>query len=453
MNDRYRPARIAAGAAIIGAALSISLTQIAMALCVLLAAVACLRNRRGFTTPVFNIKSFYANLSGPVWLAGGLLFAWLATAYGAHRYGPHRSLPGSAPGELFDVVHFGFGLLVFGLIRAAPPGDRILKTSLEIFCWVLLLSGLVACFSEFRLARLVMGHGFEASAANRPQHDLALPFGIRLFRPVGFMNTRLTYAGLLVLVLPLLWGHFSRSMGPFRAAQILVCLFLLAVNGTRSAWLGAMLASGFIFAFSLKFFRLWEMRSLRFGLVAAGLIVLSAAFLFPRGDLERQTDFQRSVIWVGAAELIRAHPLLGTGPGNFRERTLEWRAEFLEEHPQTLYWIHLTPAGHAHNDFLHLSAVGGLPAGFLFLCLAAACMLAARRLTAAGENQEPWRFVFLGMAGFFGAGLFQCYFQDDEVVIVFWILIACAAGFAGRRLTGSENERPYTGPADQLVER
>ena len=31
--------------------------------------------------------------------------------------------------------------------------------------------------------------------------------------------------------------------------------------------------------------------------------------------------------------------------------------------------------------------------------------------------------LFYGLVGFFFAGLFQCYFQDDEVVIVFWYLL------------------------------
>jgi O-antigen ligase len=248
----------------------------------------------------------------------------------------------------------------------------------------------------------------------------------------------------LVLVLPILWGDMLRHLMRFasnrqldasallvRGSQAVIAVFLLYVNGTRSAVVGAGVALLFGLPIVIGIVPArFAVRLLRPGILAgmAGtgallLIVSVLGFAFGKHrlayvDFGRHTDFQRAVIWNGSGELIADHPLLGVGPGNFRAATLDWRRSFLQQEPHTLYWIYLTPSGHAHNDLLHLAVVGGLPGGLLFLGLALACVLAGR----SGTPTRRW--FFLGTAGFFIAGLFQCYFQDDEVAAVFWMLIA-----------------------------
>lgn len=466
--DPYRPARWLAGLTLIATALSISLTQIGMALTTLCGALLFLRSHLRDSsngTGLVDLRRPGKYFTGPfarILLVGLLLFGWLALIGLYHRWraGP---APGR-PGELLDAGLFLFAPVFYLAARGAPPGDTILRRCLEILIWTLLLSGLAASFSEIRLARLFMGYGFEFSAANRPQHPLGVlnipGLNLAVYRPVGFMNTRLTFAGLLILLLPFLAGEsLIRILNWFRGEtydrkpsnilirplQTILALLVLGLNGTRSAWLGA--AAGILFSIPILITiifardderpvisRSWSplARAVVIGLPAVIAVLL---FLFLRNQpgetlanrLGRHTDFQRQIIWAGTGEIIAGRPLLGAGPGRFRQATLAWRREFLREEPQTMYWVQLTPSGHAHNDLLHLSAVGGLPAGLLFLALAALCLHAARSAT---RNGECWRLLFSGTAAFFVAGLFQCYFQDDEVVALFWMIIALAGARA-----------------------
>lgn len=79
----------------------------------------------------------------------------------------------------------------------------------------------------------------------------------------------------------------------------------------------------------------------------------------------------------------------------------------------------MTQRGHAHNDYFHLTAVFGGPQGILYLLLFGTILYTLLN----GNIPKKIRFMTYGLVGFFLSGLLQCYFQDDEVLIVFYFLL------------------------------
>jgi len=74
-------------------------------------------------------------------------------------------------------------------------------------------------------------------------------------------------------------------------------------------------------------------------------------------DLGGVYEGGRVYIWKNSLKIIEDHPLFGVGPENF--------AEAYEQHlPENIPEIR--KHGHAHNDFLHVAAVAGLPGLILF---------------------------------------------------------------------------------------
>ena len=151
--------------------------------------------------------------------------------------------------------------------------------------------------------------------------------------------------------------------------------------------------------------------------------------------VERHTDYARPILWTQAADFAAAHPLTGVGPGNFERAGEAYRAQFIQRYPHTWYFLKNTPRGHAHNDLLHLSAVGGVPAGLAYLLLLAA--IAAFLMTRPAGS--PAFAAAAGTVALFFAGLAQCYFQDDEVSVLFWGLLGLASALQGREAPCSEN--------------
>lgn len=471
-----RAAAWSAACAIVMMAISISMTQIFVGFTMLFFVLHLMGPARSSYGGAGAINSrSLKRLPPPPLVAGFLLFSLLLVSMLVHlTTGPNplTYFGRAARGELSDLPLFLFGFIVYLIARDERDG-LLLRQAIWIFALILILSGLVALFTEFRLAKILTGHGFIPSVANRPQHPAFALFGIRLYRPIGFMNTRLTYAGLLVMILPFLLVHRMGGQSPhgqptdgpptdgqptdglqtddqrpdeanrqrngiLRAVSPLLFLagvLLLFMNNTRSAQLGMLPTTG---AALLLLLPIRRKIFLRFAGVLVIMVVLFLAGVIAAGRGERglnlirtvllrDTDAFRPIIWSGSGALIMEHPLFGVGPGNFEVKTLRWRDDFVLRHPRTWYFVQNTPRGHAHNDLLHLSAVGGLPAGLTFLALISLIVLALQRSPPGIPTA-----LLLGALALFPAGLFQCYFQDDEVIVLFWVLLAIALSRGNR---------------------
>ncbi len=367
--------------------------------------------------------------------------------------------------ELNDFPLMLFGLLVYFQSRQ-KENQRWFLLCLQIFIYLLLLSGAAAVFSQHRLAKIFTGSAPFGSASNRPQHP-AFRIGEWIFyRPIGFMNTRLTYAGLLILILPFLFTNCIekiRGRNQYSGLSILLSVFLsilgtvlLLLNETRSALMGA--GAGIVLWIVSAIF-LQNNKFPRFLKTAAIVSILSAATLTcfvvfsdvnplpapvrrQQSHFLRHTDFQRPIIWAGAGELIRDNLFLGIGPGNYRSEVLKWRRNYLPVHPDLWYFFECTPSGHAHNDFLHSTLTGGIAAGLAFLSI---LYFSIRRTAINAEADHSWNSLLVRsgpaiFASFALAGLAQCYFQDDEVAVFFWSMAALTIA------SGSEHQ--YSGPPD-----
>lgn len=489
--------------------LSISGTQILIAFCFVFFFAAWLVDRLLNNDSDQSDQKFDPRPAGPriseflrrlplVWLAGGALFAWLVFSGFTHIFlegiaaaGPESeatfsiwdslhvclaAIRRAVANEWSDLPLFLFGLLVY---RAARNENhrRLLFGGLTAAMVLLIVTGLAAVFSEFRLARLIpylirqlfSPEELLATAANRPQHPFARLGELVLYRPIGFMNTRLTFAGLLMLTLPWAAGRAflpdpqfrsehksenkSQSNQPvitqsnprrqllrrfFWAALVLAGGLLLILNGTRSILLGAGFTAaigGWMLLRAYAWPRRWLILATLVTVgIAIGLYTVSSTVQIQTdrrlASVQRHTDFARPILWTVAGELVVENPILGVGPGNFEPAGITWREQYVREHPATWYFFQNTPRGHAHNDLLHLAAIGGVPAALFFLALIFLTVRMQFGAIATGSERPRDRFLVLGALGFFVAGIAQCYFQDDEVTTLFWALLGLATGVA-----------------------
>ncbi|HMY45798.1 MAG TPA: O-antigen ligase family protein [Leptospiraceae bacterium] len=365
----------------------------------------------------------------PPFLAAILMYAWLLLDWCIHLYMGEANLHNLVRGETGDVFLFLFGLHVYFLLDDDRHRIIILK-GFTLFAIVIVISGALSVFSEQRLARAIYGKGFLATSITTPQHLFAVVRGIAIYRPIGFMNTRLTYAGILIMVIPFVF-HFAREATGRKnqmgwIALLVLSLAVLVANGTRSAQIGI----AFALCVSAAEFLFRTNRRLFFAAAIAATMLISLVYLY--GDFSgRQTDFQRPILWTGAGAIFENHPWIGTGPGGFASAILEWKKTFNLSHPMSWYYVESTPSGHAHSDLLHLSAIGGIPGCLFFLSIVA---LSVR--TVASQKSEAI-LSRSALIAFFAAGVAQCYFQDDEVVVIYWVLLAFLERMRSDQFTGN----------------
>ncbi|MCG9874971.1 MAG: O-antigen ligase family protein [Leptospiraceae bacterium] len=308
--------------------------------------------------------------------------------------------------------------------------------SIYAFAIVLVLTGFISIFSEFRLGWLIasISRNMTSWAYQHNYFRLGI-FSINL--PIGLMNTHLTYGGLLMFVFP--WIFFQGFQNLFSKNRLIakflsISLLLIAsivfvLNNARSAMGGAFIsiALGFL---------IWYFRGMKFPISkrilfsALSIIVLlisllslpsepAKRILTPLLGADKHTDSGRSFIWNSTWSLIQNQAVLGIGPGNYSKEIEIARKNLSLKYEELAFFYETTQRGHAHNDYLHLWVTFGFLNLFLYLILAFFLVQALLR------SQLPFSelTLYLGVAGFFAAGLLQCYFQDDEVVIFFWMLL------------------------------
>ncbi len=310
---------------------------------------------------------------------------------------------GSGIGEL------GFGLWVFVLalvgiyllatLTSLAPGLSLWGSyewqqgTYTFLCYVVLFF-LVAfnLRSEAQAGRLLAAILFASvpvSLYGILQHfDLdPLPWqGTALGRVFSTMHHPNFLGAYLAMVIPLTVGRLLNSslksgdvvLSAFLLALQLVCLFF---TFSRSSWL-ALLVAALVFAF------LWALRRGKPGrflillialtcilLILAGLAYLDPGGLFSYSPLEPVHSFLRgksataqvrALEWAATIRLIGGRPLLGYGPESFE-------LAFAGVYPPRLaiYGGPMATGGRAHNEWLDLALIIGLPGTALYLLVLA----------------------------------------------------------------------------------
>ncbi|MEQ9365736.1 MAG: O-antigen ligase family protein [Leptospirales bacterium] len=383
--------------------------------------------------------------------------------------------------EVKDV--FLVGMAFWTAAYAHSPANRKrLERWFLIALAIMVIAGLVSIFSIYRLQKIPyhLTHGWEPGPNARYQHHVGSLFGasenpLHLYMPIGLMNTHLTYGGILMMLFPVLvFRSLSLLLGPLQGAgaaasssgglrgllnaireiqprdwiwplALAAASLIFILNNGRSAIFGMLLATGVGFYVLAR--TGWRRRVLRLLplilLAIASLVVLDrvsagvhsrfeqiVGALFGR---EKHTDFQRTLVWQGALQLSGENPVFGVGPGNFEASIIQNVVEYGQEHLHLWVAYELAQRGHAHNDMLHFLTIAGLPA---LLCYLAFFYFYLRHiLRPTGPDPNFWKW---GPLAILGAGLFQCYFQDDEVLLPFWALV----GFAISAHSRSDGDDP-----------
>ena len=200
--------------------------------------------------------------------------------------------------------------------------------------------------------------------------------------PLGFFALANTFAGLLMLALILLtcdilWRQRTgrASLAFWLTATAVVCYCLLLTK-SRTAWVGSLVGIGVGVLLQLRRRAVFSRITKRYVIVGSLLLVALVGVLGLTGSLDEAIVSEapkslkyRLEYWQGTWEVIKQHPWVGVGPGNFRQHYLQFKL------PQSSEEI-----SDPHNLFLDVWVNGGLLSlvGLvLFLCFTLQTLLTA----------------------------------------------------------------------------
>lgn len=322
------------GLFIFSSTFSIALAQIALGASLALFLVIAIKIRHNPFCG--SLRWFYGAITAYV--------GWLVVA-SLSNHNPLESLIAIREAWLFAVVPIGIYLM-----QDAGHRRRLM------YCFALGVL-VISCYA-------LVQH-FSGLNLFRPQPLLAAPdWG---YRVQGAFSHRLAFgnyygtASLFCLGLALVQvnGKVDLKRGWFLLAGLvaLVATVLSYSRGPVAGMLGSLLITGAILG----------RRFLGYAAAIAAVAVLAVLVMLPGltgrftqttvKDLGGVYEGGRVYIWKNSLKIVAENPVLGVGPENFATAYKEHLPEDIPD---------IRKCGHAHNDFLHVAAVAGMPGFVLF---------------------------------------------------------------------------------------
>ena len=300
------------------------------------------------------------------------------------------------------------------LVENETRANRLVRV-LVLLTGAVAVYGVVQHFTGIDLYRAAMG-----------RRTLVEPLELEAgrFVVIGFFPNSLTYA--YSLIVPFSWvvagtatagGKWvlSRTVTAALAALMAVALVL---STARGAWVAGVVvvAAACLLA-----------NARRRVILAAGATVLVAALFIvsvglragARSMVDPGVNAGRLAIYAANLEIVRDHPLLGVGFGNY-DRSAR---PYYDHHPRA------DRRSHAHNSFLQVAAESGIVGLGAFCYLFGAVLMRGWQLLRRLGDLRPdiWPTAagaWLAVIGFLVGALTQDVFTDSECAIPMWFAVA-----------------------------
>ncbi len=231
------------------------------------------------------------------------------------------------------------------------------------------------------------------------------------YRSTGAFDFYLTLAGTQLMIFFVAFNLLkSSTQRPGKKVILAISAFLifLSILTTfgRSAWIGLLMAGALGLVLSAR--RIFLKRLI----IAVPLIVLTVFVvpdlrerLFSSFDLSANSD--RLNLWKTSLRMIAERPLLGVGPGLFKENFEQFKVPGKYD-----------AIGHAHNDYLNLTATSGLLGLLAWLVMWGywfkGIIRTYKNLPTDSNDRPHLLGIGLSLIAILFASFFQCYYTDLE---------------------------------------
>jgi len=246
------------------------------------------------------------------------------------------------------------------------------------------------------------------------------------------------YLSVCILLSVAMCLRLSRRKRPipvvFFALLALLMLVFLILTRSRGAYFG--FGSAFLYSCIALWPRAPEKFKKIFSWVAPLCLVIAVlGFVFLpalkgwRGERMQVRNLMRVYLWASTMDMVKQHPILGVGLGNFKVIYPLYRSS--DERRTTPKGIKYT---HPHNDFLLVLAETGLPGLLSFLTI----------LILLGTGPVSWGLA-AAMIALLTQGLFNSVLAVPASSMAFWLLlglIETQGRFSRKKIYSFDENRP-----------
>lgn len=274
----------------------------------------------------------------------------------------------------FCVCIFAIWTLLFYDWALNPEIDKILFGGQLLIFWFLFRTILNNFhFAQLFLFVIIISIGiFEALWGLAQIYGIALPNHTVFILTGSFYNPG-PYSGFLSVIFPICFGVFlkyKKGLHYLALLGILIILIMIPAGMSRTAWLGMILSSAWVYWFSRigwnktklffikHFFRTWSVIGLSIILLAGATLGLY--------HIKKDSADGRLLLWKISALTMNENPIIGTGLGGFSTAYMQTQANYFRSGKATERekLLASTPR-YAFNEYLQI----GIEQGYIGLLL------------------------------------------------------------------------------------
>jgi len=251
------------------------------------------------------------------------------------------------------------------------------------------------------------------------------PFFNREHWLVGFLGGKLTYAGAISFLLPILYFRDDKKYDPIVLLSIIFLLLNVTINMSRSYYLANALF--LLSALSLKKYRFYYLFSLLFFIASIFLYRKGVNYLKQSFPAETNlSSYARIEMWKLGLRVTKERPLVGIGyelwplkADEYIEKYKNEKLDIVIERPTGKKAIH----GHLHSNYIMALVNGG------FLLFLSFLFFIAFYLYHFAKNPMPYKILGIGLILMLAvSGLFEYNFSDAEVIQNFSLALGILIG-------------------------
>lgn len=385
--------------------------------------------------PVVVMPVFHSEYSFPKWFVGVIFASSFLIYVSGKRFAPNFSLKmllipwimlilihlSSIPGSTNQWLGVETTFCITVAMIWALAGYKLLDTEKARANWIkaLTLSGL--CVSILGFCQIL---GFDPRTS------------LHIADPTSTLGHRNYLAQFLIIQIPISFFLVQRASNRvWRFLGLFACLgglLLLLWTGCRGGWIGLFSGVVLLIAFHLVKSRKVTLKHAA-GFVCIFCLLAVVSFGVPqlRGrlisitDVDKGTNRFRVLVWTSTCQMIRDHPLLGVGSGNFKIIYPKYRS--VEE-------IRLSGSdvfvNRSHNDFLETACETG-PVG---LILHVWILLVTIMVIVRNQTNCPLyaNCVFVALSSTIIHSLFSMNFRNPVPLLMISVLVGSMSAHRGK---------------------
>lgn len=380
-----------------------------------------------FVLYFFLVKKINFTIFSPV----KIVFA-LATGYGVWSILSLFSATNPSPGYYETARHFLNTILLF-IVFVTIQNEQ---TKLLTICKAIMLMSLIQSFVG------IMQY-YEVAFTDLPGAEP---------KPYGLMANRNIFGSAQAFLLPFVIFVLYKASKPWKYLSILAMTGIIVsvlVSQTRSAWLvvaGIVVFSLLLVIIFSSINRKRWLSGIMIGLPIVALLTALVILSDKEGDLKKsikeragslvnvttkisatakEGSNERLKMWHLTAGLIKDHPVIGVGPGN-------WKLEIPKYDTTGLIW----PNGkflptRPHNDYLQVASETGIPGGILFYAMWLMIIVIAVKIILKPGSEDQRILVILmasGLAGFAIDSMFSFPIERIEHSLFIYLIAGIILG-------------------------